>query len=550
MSWGEIERKARKDDKAFKSLKRSYGSVPYKMIGNRIIENKVEEEFEILFIIYALGTLLCPTASIKISDALLKVIVATKEDFREYDWCTFVLNELCNSIGEYKKKVGKGKGTVTGNTIYIGGCMYFFMIYCLQNFPLDPLQAPTVEDAIHFWDDTKIKRRVKIERESKKGLLLPYGDEVGQSSTELHPETALTHSEIKRTYDRIMSRVFEELLSLQASLFKGAESDEGDVNDEVQSEDEEPCSQNEEDGGDIQKEDEDEDEGSKATGEDEGSKNEDHTSQQGEQSEHNNDSTEDELNVGEEFKNLRKSTRIKRPAIGSPWVVITVGMYDYFLNRGDLQCLRPKQWISDRFMSMVAKTLVGDELKKSGHVRRHIFSSELMQKMANNPHKWSLEAHEKELLPEHIGYNIGDCDFIVGPTLHLSHWFCYIFEIKTMCFYAIDSYVDNLTYLKIQNEEEEAMKGSKQLNKPKRLTKSHQEMFKAKDWLASRCRDCFHKILRRVKPELFAKGRQIPDQVNWAKVHLQNDTHSCGIHVLSWLHGWNGSPQDKEGCKV
>ncbi|KAI9078223.1 hypothetical protein K1719_039837 [Acacia pycnantha] len=101
------------------------------------------------------------------------------------------------------------------------------------------------------------------------------------------------------------------------------------------------------------------------------------------------------------------------------------------------------------FMSMVGKTLVEDELKKSGQVRRHIFSSELMQKMSNNPQKWSLEAHEKEILPEHIGYNIGDCDFIVGPTLHLIHWFCYIFEMKTMCFYDLDSYVDNLTYLKL-----------------------------------------------------------------------------------------------------
>ncbi|KAI9081701.1 hypothetical protein K1719_036355 [Acacia pycnantha] len=309
---GEIERKARKDDKAFKSLKRSYGSVPYKMIGTWIIESTVEEQFEILFVIYALGTLLCPTASIKVSDALLKVIVATKEDFREFDWCTFVLNEL---------------------------------IYCLQNFPLGPLQAPTVEDAIHFWDDTKIKRRVKIERESKKGLLLPYGDEVGHH----------------------LRNCSQKQPSLTRKTLQGAESD---VNDEVQSEDEEPCSQNEEDG------EEDEDEGSKPNGEDEGCK--------------------------------------------------------------------------AKFMSMVAKTLVGDELKTSGHVRRHIFSSELMQKMAKNPQKWSLEAHEKELLPEHIGYNIGDCDFIVGPTLHLSHWFCYIFEIKTMCFYAIDSYVDNLTYEKMR----------------------------------------------------------------------------------------------------
>ncbi|KAI9071163.1 hypothetical protein K1719_046876 [Acacia pycnantha] len=196
---GEIERKAKKDDKAFKSLKRSYGSVPYKMIGNLIIESKVEEQ----------------------------VIVATKEDFREYDWCTFVLNELCTSIGEYKKKVRKGKGTL------IGHCILHCNLLCAS------------------------KRRVKIERESKKGLLLPYGDEVGQSSTELHPESALTHSGARRT------------TCPSSKTLQGAESDECDVNDEVQSEEEEPCTQNEEDGeedgGDIEKEDEDEDEGSKAT---------------------------------------------------------------------------------------------------------------------------------------------------------------------------------------------------------------------------------------------------------------------------------------------
>ncbi|KAI9108792.1 hypothetical protein K1719_020097 [Acacia pycnantha] len=330
---GEIERKAKKDDKAFKSLKRSYGSVPYKMIGTWIIESTVEEQFEILFVIYALGTLLCPTASIKVSDALLKVIVATKEDFREFDWCTFVLNELCNSIGDYKSKIRKGKGTVTGNTIYIGGCMYFFMIYCLQNFPLGPLQAPTVEDAIHFWDDTKIKRRVKIERESKKGLLLPYGDEVGQSSTELQPETALTHPvRCEKNYlpfkqdssrgRKVMSmmRYKVRMKNLVHKMKRMGKRMKMKVQSQM----------------------------AKMKGK--------------KRPKHENDkkalyqlcttrcTEEEEL---EEF----------------------VEMYDYFLTRADLQCLRGRQWISDRFMSMVAKTLVGDELKTSGHVRRHIFSS-------------------------------------------------------------------------------------------------------------------------------------------------------------------------------
>ena len=36
-------------------------------------------------------------------------------------------------------------------------------------------------------------------------------------------------------------------------------------------------------------------------------------------------------------------------------------------------------------------------------------------------------------------------------------------------------------------------------------------------------RDCFNKILRRVKPELFDKEDEIDRQVNWAKVHVQSD---------------------------
>ncbi|KAI9074683.1 hypothetical protein K1719_020483 [Acacia pycnantha] len=63
--------------------------------------------------------------------------------------------------------------------------------------------------------------------------------------------------------------------------------------------------------------------------------------------------------------------------------------------------------------------------------------------------------------------------------------------------------------------------------------KEEEEVTIAIGHLCQTKRDCFQKILRRVKPALFAKGRQIPDQVNWAKVHLQCDMDSCGVHVLS-----------------
>ncbi|KAI9116988.1 hypothetical protein K1719_011987 [Acacia pycnantha] len=134
------------------------------MIGAPFLMNFVilleSTNFEILFVIYALGILLCPSAGIKVSDAVLKVIVATKEAFEEYDWCTFVLNELCNSIGEYKKKLRKGT-----------------------------VAAPITIRVIYA----------------------------------IIPETDLTHLEIKRTtgYDRMMSIMQEQLVSLQAGQSEG-----------------------------------------------------------------------------------------------------------------------------------------------------------------------------------------------------------------------------------------------------------------------------------------------------------------------------------------
>ncbi|KAI9083265.1 hypothetical protein K1719_034797 [Acacia pycnantha] len=107
--------------------------------------------------------------------------------------------------------------------------------------------------------------------------------------------------------------------------------------------------------------------------------------------------------------------------------------------------------------------------------------------MLANPEKWSWEEHEVEILTKHIGYNIGDCDFMFGPTLHLDHWFCHVLEMKTMHFYALDSLVDPLTYLRFQNLEEDAMKEAQQTYKSKKKNRKQEEESSCKELLASYC---------------------------------------------------------------
>ncbi|KAI9116973.1 hypothetical protein K1719_011972 [Acacia pycnantha] len=92
--------------------------------------------------------------------------------FGEYDWCSFVFNELCNSMREYKKELMKGK---LGRK-NVGGGLYFLMIDCLQHSPPGKLKACKVEDAITYWNGNMVNNRVKLENESTKGLLHGLGD--------------------------------------------------------------------------------------------------------------------------------------------------------------------------------------------------------------------------------------------------------------------------------------------------------------------------------------------------------------------------------------
>ncbi|KAI9101474.1 hypothetical protein K1719_023956 [Acacia pycnantha] len=55
------------------------------------------------------------------------------------------------------------------------------------------------------------------------------------------------------------------------------------------------------------------------------------------------------------------------------------------------------------------------------------------------PAGWKVSEWKQQLLPEHIGYNMGDCDLIMGPMLVAEHWFCMALDPTAMNFYVLDS---------------------------------------------------------------------------------------------------------------
>ncbi|XP_028791761.1 uncharacterized protein LOC114747576 [Neltuma alba] len=525
----EIKAAVSSEDEVFKQWRTVYGNIPYKKIASLLTEEKQDENFEMLFVMYALGTLLCPNASICVSDYLLKVILSTKDRLGKFDWSSYVLNELYKGIRVYKKQLEKGK--LTEKKKNIPGCLYFLQIYCLQKFPLGETKASHIKDALAFWDEKKVQERVNMEKESDQGLLHP-----ASQATSFDPEN-LTHPEIKRTYARLVSMLGEEMMSLQSRLMK----DSDNVSEEEKDKEEEPESEEEET-------------------EEDGIESEDDKNQEEEQE------IRSEKDMGKALRSPfleikskpgNKRTIDDRQALFDMCTArcdeeeqkqYFVSMYGYFLTRGELQCLQRRRWINDRFMTMVAKTFVGDQKDKEGRVNRHIFSADFMQKMVANPLRWKWEDHEREILPKYIGYNIGDCDFLFGPTLFEDHWFCYVLETKTMTFYALDSLVDSITFMRLQAEEEEAKKkGGEQQHDVKKKKRTNKGHFNPKHFMATQTMNCFHTMLRAVKPELFANEEKIDNEVKWAKVYVQNDTDSCGVHVLSWLQEWDGTARDAAG---
>ncbi|KAI9108231.1 hypothetical protein K1719_020714 [Acacia pycnantha] len=172
----------------------------------------------------------------------------------------------------------------------------------------------------------------------------------------------------------------------------------------------------------------------------------------------------------------RRSMRAKKPKIKSPWILtkplkrarkakedkeekeilfdiisgptprmrdnnkILIQIDDEDITREQLQTLGRRNRLSNRVMSVVCKTLMLD-MKREGQsqVRRHIFSADQMNLLNIKPVGWKVSEWKQQLLPQYIGYNMCDCDLIMGPMLVAEHWFCMAIDPSTMNFYVLDS---------------------------------------------------------------------------------------------------------------
>ncbi|XP_028770192.1 uncharacterized protein LOC114727669 [Neltuma alba] len=256
----------------------------------------------------------------------------------------------------------------------------------------------------------------------------------------------------------------------------------------------------------------------------------------------------DEEELLDKAEQVRRSKRPMKPApkLQSPWVVpkvvkrtnrkmddkekvfITVSkmcssadgdkrlveLYDFHVTRDDLRSLGGMHRVSHVNGVPHAD---GRNKRGGGQVRRHIFDAYFMSKLCSPG--WSVAVSKKELQEEHVGYNIGDCDLILGPALVDQHWFCFVLEPKVMNFYVLDSLN---VYVSGQ---------PKKKNKQKGTIVDDMEKFH------NICRDRFHDIIELVQPKLIGKKPK-PDII-YPDVAKQNNIKDCGVYVMLWLKSWH-----------
>ncbi|KAI9079896.1 hypothetical protein K1719_038142 [Acacia pycnantha] len=437
-------------------------------------------------------------------------MAVTKDAIAHFDWSSFIIQELCEEIQEFKKDSQKSK---TIKTRTVGGCLYFLMLFCFQHFPLGDVIPSPHRSPMAFWTDKNVKRRVSVEKRSKKVSFFAASlvknflghRHICFSGSAIDIRTAAIQLATRNAWR------FKDTLSEEArhegeatynrpTTFDESDDDDGDGHDTEEEE-------HRVEGDDIIDIEEDTQHGEETPTHVDGGLG-------GEQ-----EVKEPDQDVKEPALELRRSQRVVIPSsvLKSPWIepkrkskgkrtydekdtlfeMCTksvprdeaaeefVDMHHYFLTREELQCLTPRSWINNKLMTMVAKTLVAGKF----------FPKKL----------------DTTLLTV-ISYLAPHSSLITGFVMYWiqEQWFSTL----------LDSLVEH-----------ELIIGCNM----KRRIQLHRNHFLA--------------ILRTLKPELLQDDHKIPKDVTWAKVHVQPDTHSCGVHVLTWLQMWDGSSKERMGTQ-
>lgn len=147
-------------DDLIADLRRSYNAtnrgISVRLLEERLKAPEAGEEFKRSFVLYALGTLLSPTARLDVSPSFLHFLINI-DVIHQYNWGNFLLDRLVREVSRFRQ--GKQRA--------VGGCLLFLQLFYYESVSVDGPAAlvPTPVPCLSSWGEEEITEREKRERD-------------------------------------------------------------------------------------------------------------------------------------------------------------------------------------------------------------------------------------------------------------------------------------------------------------------------------------------------------------------------------------------------
>ncbi|KAK9740534.1 hypothetical protein RND81_03G042500 [Saponaria officinalis] len=148
------------DNKLKNEWRRKFGlqnnsdPIMVKLVHEKLMKcNEAGEEFKRMFVMYSMSIFLAPTSNRTLDLKLVKAVQNVTR-IRNFDWCSYVFNELVNSIRLCKQ----------GGKTFVCGCILVLMLSYFHRFDFKGRVLSHTLPLIKHWDDTKLSTRVDDEK--------------------------------------------------------------------------------------------------------------------------------------------------------------------------------------------------------------------------------------------------------------------------------------------------------------------------------------------------------------------------------------------------
>ncbi|XP_023751925.1 uncharacterized protein LOC111900276 [Lactuca sativa] len=130
--------------------------ISVRFLEEKLGEQEAGEDFKRAFLLYVLGTLLCPTARLDVSPSFLHFLT-DMDSIHEYNWAKFLLDKLVREVARFRQ--GKQRA--------VGGCLLFLQLFYYESVAIGvPGElGPVVVPCLSSWTEENISEREKQEKE-------------------------------------------------------------------------------------------------------------------------------------------------------------------------------------------------------------------------------------------------------------------------------------------------------------------------------------------------------------------------------------------------